>query len=60
MSMLGQAVAWYALIAFGGVGGSLWLLRCGLGTGAAWAAGRTLAWTVAGYAGWLAGWLIGG
>ena len=54
--MLGQALVWYALIAAGGVGGSLWLLRCGLGSGAAWAAGRMLAWTIAGYAGWLAGW----
>jgi YYY domain-containing protein len=56
MSMVVQALAWYVLIGLGGVGGSLWLLRCGLGTGAAWAAGRMLAWTIAGYAGWLAGW----
>ena len=51
-----QALAWYALIAAGGVAGTAWLLRCGLGTGAAWAAGRMLAWTIAGYVGWLAGW----
>ena len=56
MSMVAQALVWYALIAAGGVGGSLWLLRCGFGSGAAWAVGRMLAWTVAGYAGWLAGW----
>ena len=56
MSMAGQGLVWYAVVALGGVGGSLWLLRCGLGTGAAWAAGRMLAWTIAGYAGWLAGW----
>lgn len=55
--MVGQALAWYALVLAGGVAGTLLLLRCGLGTGVSWAAGRTLAWVVAGYVGWLTGWL---
>jgi len=55
MSMVLPALSWYAAILAGGVAGSLWLRRCGFGSGAAWAAGRMLAWTAAGYAGWLAG-----
>ncbi len=57
MSMVGQALAWYVLLALGGIAGSLLLLRCGMGTGVSWAAGRTLAWVIAGYTGWLAGWV---
>lgn len=55
--MVGPALSWYLVVLLGGVAGTLLLRRCGLGTGVSWAAGRTVAWVIAGYAGWLAGWL---
>jgi YYY domain-containing protein len=57
MSMVGQALAWYAVVLVAGVAGTLLLLRFGLGTGVSWAAGRTLAWVISGYVGWLGGWV---
>jgi YYY domain-containing protein len=56
MSMVAQALAWYAVLLAGGLAGTLLLLRCGLGTGVSWAAGRAVAWLGAGYVGWLIGW----
>jgi YYY domain-containing protein len=57
MSMVGPALSWYVVVLLGGAAATVLLLRCGLGTGVSWAAGRMTGWAIAGYAGWLAGWL---
>ncbi len=52
-----MALGWYAVVAAGG-GCVLGLLRRGgVGAGASWAVARIVAWVVAGWFGWIAGWL---
>jgi YYY domain-containing protein len=54
--MLLPALAWYVVVAVGGLAAVGVLRRWGVGTGAAVAVGRVVAWTAAGYLGWLAAW----
>ena len=54
--MISQAIAWYLVVAAGGVVMAGALRRLGVGAGAGWAVGRVVGWTVQGYVGWLVGW----
>ncbi len=54
--MLLPALAWYLVIAIGGLATVGVLRRWGIGGGAAIAVGRVIGWTAAGYLGWLAAW----
>jgi YYY domain-containing protein len=55
--MIGQALAWYAVVAAAGVVMTGALRRLGVGTGAGWAVARVAGWTLQGYVAWLVGWL---
>jgi uncharacterized membrane protein len=56
-AMLWQALAWYAVVAIGGVAMAGALRRVGVGVGAGWAVARVAGWTVQGYVAWVVGWL---
>jgi len=55
--MIWQALAWYVVVAAGGVAGFGALRRLGVGAGASWAVARVATWTAAGYVAWIGGWL---
>lgn len=56
MGFLALGALWYAVVAMGGAVAWGTLRRQGIGEGSAWALGRLVAWILAGYAAWLAGW----
>jgi YYY domain-containing protein len=55
--MIWQALAWYAVVAAGGVLMTGALRRLGVGIGAGWAVARVGLWTLQGYLAWIAGWM---